>query len=219
VFSLTSRAGQDTRDVLAEYLHAKQLLLVLDNCEHLLEGAAALAGALARSCEQLAILATSREGLGIEGEHLLPVPPLGVPEVDASLVAITAAESVQLFTERAGAARPGFQVTEQNAAAVAAVVRRLDGIALAVELAAARVGAMTPPELARRLERGAARENGTRRCGPLSTGPSSCSPSPNRPCWPGWRCSPAVPPWRPPRRSAAGRASIWMRCSSCWRVW
>jgi len=153
VFSLTSRAGQDTRDVLAEYLHAKQLLLVLDNCEHLLEGAAALAGALARSCEQLAILATSREGLGIEGEHLLPVPPLGVPEVDASLVAITAAESVQLFTERAGAARPGFQVTEQNAAAVAAVVRRLDGIALAVELAAARVGAMTPPELARRLER------------------------------------------------------------------
>jgi predicted ATPase/class 3 adenylate cyclase len=153
VFSLTSRAGQDARELLAEFLHAKQLLLVLDNCEHLLEGAAALTRALVRSCEQLVILATSREGLGIEGERLLPVPPLGVPEADAGLVAITAAESVQLFTERAAAARPGFQVTGQNAAAVAAVVRRLDGIALAVELAAARVGAMTPPELARRLER------------------------------------------------------------------
>jgi predicted ATPase/class 3 adenylate cyclase len=153
VFSLTARAGQDTRDVLAEFLHGKQLLLVLDNCEHLLEGAAALARALARSCEQLVILATSREGLGIEGERLLPVPPLGVPEADAGLAAITGAEAVQLFAERAVAAKPGFQVTGQNAAAVSGVVRRLDGIALAVELAAARVGAMTPAELARRLER------------------------------------------------------------------
>ena len=153
VFSLTARAGQDTREALAEFLHGKQLLLVLDNCEHLLEGAAALAGALARSCERLVILATSREGLGIEGERLLPVPPLGVPEAGADLAAITQAEAVRLFAERAAAVKPGFQVTGQNAAAVAAVVRRLDGIALAVELAAARVPAMTPAELARRLER------------------------------------------------------------------
>ena len=134
-------------------MHAKRLLLVLDNCEHLLEGAAALAGALARSCERLVILATSREGLGIEGEHLLPVPPLGVPEAGAGLAAITEAEAVRLFAERAAAVKPGFQVTGQNAAAVATVARRLDGIALAVELAAARVPAMTPAELARRLER------------------------------------------------------------------
>jgi predicted ATPase/class 3 adenylate cyclase len=153
VFSLTARAGQDTREALAEFLHGKQLLLVLDNCEHLLEGAAALAGALARSCERLVILATSREGLGIEGEHLLPVPPLGVPGADAGLAAITQAEAVRLFAERAAAVKPGFQVTGQNAAAVAAVARRLDGIALAVELAAARVPAMTPAELTRRLER------------------------------------------------------------------
>src|SRR5262249_41747981 len=126
---------------------------VLDNCEHLLESAAALARALAQSCEQLVILATSREGLGIEGEHLLPVPPLAVPEAEAGLAAITAAEAVPPVAGRAAAAQPGFQVTGQNAAAVAAVVRRLDGIALAVELAAARVGAMTPAELARRLER------------------------------------------------------------------
>jgi predicted ATPase/class 3 adenylate cyclase len=153
VFSVVARAGQSTRETLVEFLRGKELLLVLDNCEHLLEGAAALAGALARSCERLAILATSREGLGIEGEHLVPVPPLGVPEADADLAAITGAEAVRLFAERAAAVKPGFAVTAGNAAAVAAVVRRLDGIALAIELAAARVPAMTPAELARRLER------------------------------------------------------------------
>ena len=99
------------------------------------------------------ILATSREGLGIEGERLVPVPPLGVPGADAGLAAIRQAEAVRLFADRAAAVKPGFAVTAGNAAAVAAVVRRLDGIALAVELAAARLPAMTPAELARRLER------------------------------------------------------------------
>jgi len=153
VFSLTARAGQSTRDTLVEFLRGKQLLLVLDNCEHLLEGAAALAGVLQRSCERLVILATSREGLGIEGERLVPVPPLAVPGADADLTAITQAEAVRLFAERAAAVKPEFVVTAQNAAPVAAAVRRLDGIALAIELAAARIAAMTPAELARRLER------------------------------------------------------------------
>ena len=153
VFSVTARAGQRTREALVEFLRGKQLLLVLDNCEHLLQGAAALAGVLQRSCERLVILATSRESLGIDGERLVPVPPLGLPGADADLAAITQAEAVRLFAERAGAVKPDFQVTAENAAAVAAVVRRLDGIALAVELAAARVPAMTPAELARRLER------------------------------------------------------------------
>ena len=139
VFSVTARAGQGTREALVEFLRGKQLLLVLDNCEHLLQGAAALAGVLQRSCERLVILATSREGLGIDGERLVPVPPLGLPGADADLAAITQAEAVRLFAERAGAVKPDFQVTAENAAAVAAVVRRLDGIALAVELAAARV--------------------------------------------------------------------------------
>ena len=136
-----------------DFLRSKQLLLVLDNCEHLLAAAAALAAVLARSCERLVILATSREGLGIEGELLMPVPPLGVPGTDADLAAITDAEAVRLFAERAAAVKPGFAVTAQNAAALAAVVRRLDGIALAIELAAARAPAMTVAELARRLER------------------------------------------------------------------
>jgi predicted ATPase/class 3 adenylate cyclase len=153
VFSVTARAGQGTRETLVEFLRSKQLLLVLDNCEHVLGEAAALAGVLQRSCERLVILATSRESLGIEGEHLVPVPPLGVPGAGADLPAITRAEAVRLFAERAAAVRPGFQVTAGNAAAVAAVVRRLDGIALSVELAAARVPAMTAAELARRLER------------------------------------------------------------------
>jgi class 3 adenylate cyclase len=109
VFSVTARAGQGTREALAEFLRAKQLLLVLDNCEHLLDGAAALAGALVRSCERLVILATSREGLGIEGEHLVPVPPLGVPGAGAGLDAITQAEAVRLFADRAAAAKPGFR--------------------------------------------------------------------------------------------------------------
>jgi len=82
------RAGQSTRDSLVEFLRAKELLLVLDNCEHLLAEAAALAGVLQRSCERLVILATSREALGIDGERLVPVPPLGVPGVGAAGVVL-----------------------------------------------------------------------------------------------------------------------------------
>jgi predicted ATPase/class 3 adenylate cyclase len=153
VFSVIARAGQRSREALVEFLHSRQLLLVLDNCEHLIEGAAALAGDLARSCERLVILATSRESLGIDGEQLVPVPSLGVPGVSADLAAIAQAEAVRLFADRAAAVKPGFAVTAGNAAAVTAVVRRLDGIALAIELAAARIPAMTAAELARRLER------------------------------------------------------------------
>ena len=163
VFSVTAPAGQSTGEALVEFLRSKQLLLVLDNCEHLLEGAAALAEALQRSCERLVILATSREGLGIEGERLVPVPPLGVPGADADLAAINQAEAVRLFAERAAAVKPDFAVTTENASAVAAVVLRLDGIPLAIELAAARVAVMSPAELARRLERSFAVLAGGRR--------------------------------------------------------
>jgi predicted ATPase len=153
VFSVTAPAGLSTSEALVEFLRGKQLLLVLDNCEHLLEAVAVLAGVLQRWCQRLVILATSREGLGIEGERLVPVPPLGVPGADADLTAISQAEAVRLFAERAAAVKPDFVVSAENAAAVAAVVWRLDGIALAIELAAARIAAMTPSELARRLER------------------------------------------------------------------
>jgi predicted ATPase/class 3 adenylate cyclase len=163
VFSVQARAGQSIREALLEFLHGKQLLLVLDNCEHLLAGAAALAGALARSCPQLVILATSREGLGIDGEHLVLVPSLATPGADADLGTITRAEAVRLFADRAAAVKPDFSVTTENAASVAAVCRRLDGVPLAIELAAARVPAMTPAELARRLDRSFAVLAGNRR--------------------------------------------------------
>jgi predicted ATPase/class 3 adenylate cyclase len=151
--SVSAPAGQSTREALVDYLRGRQLLLVLDNCEHLIDAAAALAATLARTCEQLVILATSREGLGIEGEQLVAVSPLEVPAADADLAAITGAEAVRLFAERATSVKPDFAVSPENAAAVAAVVSRLDGIALAIELASARLSAMTPVELARRLER------------------------------------------------------------------
>jgi predicted ATPase len=163
VFSVTARAGQSTREALVEFLRTKDLLLVLDNCEHLIEAAARLAENLAQSCERLVILATSREALEIDGERLVPVPPLAVPGASADLEAIMQAEAVRLFADRAAAVKPGFQLTGGNAAAVAAVVRRLDGIALAIELAAARVPAMTVTELARRLERSFAVLAGGRR--------------------------------------------------------
>ena len=163
VFTVTARPGQSTREALAEFLQTKALLLILDNCEHVLAGAAALAEALQRSGGPLAILATSREGLGIDGEQLIPVPPLPVPGAEDSLDAIAGAEAVRLFADRAAAVKPDFTVTEQNAAAVTAVVRRLDGVPLAIELAAARVPAMTPAELARRLDRSFAVLAGRRR--------------------------------------------------------
>jgi len=168
LFSVTVRVGQGTRETLTEFLRNRELLLVLDNCEHVLEGAAALAGVLQRSCPRLVILATAREALGIGGERLVPVPPLGVPGANADPAAITDAEAVRLFADRAAAVKPGFQVTAKNAAAVVAVVRRVDGIALAIELAAALVPVMTVAELARRLERnfavlGAGRRGGEAR--------------------------------------------------------
>jgi predicted ATPase/class 3 adenylate cyclase len=163
VFSVTARAGQTTREALVDYLRHKELLLVLDNCEHLVAGAATLAGVLQRSCARLGILATSREGLGIDGERLVPVPSLALPAADDSLEAIRHAEAVRLFADRAAAVKPDFRVTAGNAAAVAAVCRRLDGVPMAIELAAARVPAMTPAELARRLDRSFAVLAGARR--------------------------------------------------------
>jgi predicted ATPase/class 3 adenylate cyclase len=163
VFAVTARAGQSTREALVDFLRNQELLIVLDNCEHLLAGVAALAAVLQRSCPRLAILATSREGLGIDGERLVPVPSLAVPAADDGLEVIMQAEAVRLFTDRATAVKPDFTVTPENAAAVVAICRRLDGVPLAIELAAARVPAMTPAELARRLDRSFAVLAGARR--------------------------------------------------------
>ena len=112
---------------------------MLDNCEHLLEPVAHLVNTLERSCPRLVVLATSREGLGVDGERILPTPSLSAPSADAGPQRMMEAGAVRLFMERAAAAAAGFELSDENAAAVGQVCRRLDGVPLAIELAAARV--------------------------------------------------------------------------------
>ena len=136
---------------LARALADRELLVVLDNCEHVLEAAAGLVATLVAQCRRVRILATSRERLDVPGELVFPVPPLGLP-ADGSAVAVAASEAGALFAARAGAASPDFELTAHNSAAVAQVCARLDGMPLAIELAAARCPALGPAELAARLE-------------------------------------------------------------------
>jgi predicted ATPase/DNA-binding SARP family transcriptional activator len=141
-------------EMLVEHLEPRKALLVLDNCEHLIEGCAVLADALLRSCPNLGILATSREPLRIAGESTWPVPSLSLPDSQQRPPAKELAryEAIRLFVERAGAADTGFTLTDQNASAVARLCRKLDGIPLAIELAAARVRALTVEQISERLE-------------------------------------------------------------------
>jgi len=150
---LREQAGRPLFDVLVDYLRPKQLLLVLDNCEHLLAAAAALTEHLLRECPGLRILTTSREGLGISGEALQAIPPLVVPAPHASPApdALATYDAVRLFVDRAAAVLPGFALSARNAVAVVEICRRLDGIPLAIELAAARAHAMAMDEIATRL--------------------------------------------------------------------
>lgn len=138
---------------LAEAIGARQVLLVLDDCEHLVEGAAQLAAALLSACAGLKILATSREALRIPGEWLYSVPALAVPQrlSPAGFEAAAQAPALQLFAERARAARPGFALNAENIQAAAAICAQLDGLPLALELIAARVRFQSPQALLERL--------------------------------------------------------------------
>jgi len=150
---LPSIPGVPPLDMLTNYLRAKRLLLILDNCEHLVEACARLADHLLRACPQLVILASSREALGIGGESVYRLAPLSLPgaeTVDAA--ALCRFESVELFYERAALVRPDFTLTDHNAPAIAQIARRLDGIPLALELAAARVRLLSPEQIAARLD-------------------------------------------------------------------
>jgi predicted ATPase/DNA-binding SARP family transcriptional activator len=137
---------------LVAALSDKAALLVLDNCEHLVEAAAAVADRILGACPRIRIVATSREPLGITGEALWPVEPLSLPPADADAATAVRYPAVRLFADRAGAVRPGFAVTAADVGAVVRICRALDGMPLAIELAAARVRAMTPDELATRLD-------------------------------------------------------------------
>jgi predicted ATPase/class 3 adenylate cyclase len=140
--------------LLQEYLEHKQLLLILDNCEHVIEACARLAGILLQSCPKLSILTSSREALGIAGEVSFRVPPLTFPEAGALPTDETLAQSeaVRLFVDRVSAVSPGFSLTPTNAPAIVQVCLRLDGIPLAIELAAARTRMLQVAEIAQRLD-------------------------------------------------------------------
>jgi predicted ATPase len=141
------------QESLIDFLHSKQLLLVVDNCEHLLDAAAEVVEALGRACAGLVVLATSREGLALEGERVVPVPALAPPPAGANPMTVGDSDAVRLFVDRAVSVDPDFELSAGNAGSVAQVCRRLDGLPLAIELAAARITTMTPEQLARRLER------------------------------------------------------------------
>ena len=137
---------------LAAYLEGQQLLVVLDNCEHLTDACAVLASKLLAAAPGLRILATSRHVLGVEGEQILSVPPLSTPDSEVAAGDATHYESVTLFLERACAVAPGFEITDDNRAAVVELCRTLDGIPLAIELAAVWLRILSPAQVLDRLE-------------------------------------------------------------------
>ncbi|MEV2253832.1 BTAD domain-containing putative transcriptional regulator [Streptomyces sp. NPDC050147] len=139
-------------DRLSHALQDRRLLLVLDNCEHVIEAVAALARLLLQAAPGVRLLATSREPLGILGEQLWPLPPLDVPMPGAAPADVMRSSAVRLFVARAAAVSPGFTLSESNAEAVATICRRMDGIPLAVELAATRLRVLGAATLAERLD-------------------------------------------------------------------
>jgi predicted ATPase/class 3 adenylate cyclase len=139
-------------DSVLEYLAPKRLLLVFDNCEHLLDSAAQVVDRIGKGCPHVVVLATSREGLAVAGEQMVAVRSLGLPGAGDSLDVLSGVDAVRLFVDRAHDAKSDFVLTDRNADAVAQLCHRLDGIPLAIELAAARVRSLTPEDLVARLD-------------------------------------------------------------------
>jgi len=139
---------------LTAYLRTKTLLLIFDNCEHIVETCAQLSETLLRACANLRIMVTSRETLGVQGERVLRVPSLQLPDVQAPppLHDLAQYEAIRLFVDRAATVKPTFTLNAANAGAVTQICQQLDGVPLAIELAAARVRAMTPEQIAARLD-------------------------------------------------------------------
>jgi predicted ATPase len=147
-----SRADQPLASTLADFLRSRRLLVVLDNCEHLAGAVAALVERLVAGCPDVRVLSTSRESLAVSGEHLVPLPPMRLPAGDTFDV-VASCEAVRLFVARAADVRPGFTVGPDNAGVLAQLCRRLDGIPLALELAAARVRSMSLADILSHLDR------------------------------------------------------------------
>ena len=225
--------AQDPVDRLIAALRSRSALLVLDNCEHVVAAAATLADRLLAECPRLRVLATSREPLGITGEAVWPVDPLGLPPEDVESRDLLSYDAVRLLVDRARAVRSGFTVTSDNASAVARICRVLDGMPLAIELAAARMRTMAVAQLAERLDD---------RFRLLTAGSRTAVPrhqtlraaidwswellsDAERVCCGGWRSSRAVQRWRPCSGCAPTPSSQQIRCptwsprsstSRCW---
>ncbi|WP_181774329.1 LuxR C-terminal-related transcriptional regulator [Amycolatopsis pittospori] len=152
VLGFGDRSAKPAIEVVVEALQDSRLLLVLDNCEHLVDSCAWLADTITRQCPGVKVLATSRQSLGVAGERVLPVPPLGVPEQGDTFERAVNHESVRLFVDRATAVAPSFRLTEEDTEPLIRLCRRLDGLPLAIELAAVRARALSLRQLADRLD-------------------------------------------------------------------
>src|SRR5438128_7352814 len=150
---LRDQAAMEPMQILVSYLEDKELLLVLDNCEHLLDAAAALVAEVLGTAPGVRVITTSREPLQVPGEHVVQVPPLELPPGDGSvtLSQLGHNEAVMLFVERAVAASGTFELTDSNQTAVVQLCRRLDGLPLAIELAAVRTRVLTAEQILERL--------------------------------------------------------------------
>ena len=154
VMGIRESSGHPVMSLLTDHLRTKELLLILDNCEHLVEVCAQFVDTLLKACPHILILASSREALGIAGETSFRVPSLSTPDARhlPPFETLTQYEAVRLFSERAEMAMPGFTVTKENAPAIAQICYRLDGIPLAIELAAARVPVLRVEQIGSRLD-------------------------------------------------------------------
>ena len=208
---LPDQPGRSITETLLRSVRDRRLLVVLDNCEHLLEASAALVNDVLAGCSRVTILATSREPLIVAGEVNWQVPSLSLAD-----------EAVELFTDRARRARPDFAVTDDNTETVTEICRRLDGMPLAIELAAARVRALSLDEIVDSLHDRfrcspvalAQRCAASRHCAPRSTGRMRCSPSPNESCFAAWPYSWAASTSMLPKPSQAPPKWNAFRCST-----
>ena len=150
---LRDQASATPMEILVAYLRTRRLLLLLDNCEHLLEAAAQLVNEILRAAPDVRVITTTREPLQVPGEYVVPVPPLELPSTDGAepLAQLRQNEAIMLFTERAAAASGAFELSTSNQAAVVAVCRRLDGLPLAIELAAVRTRVLSVEQILDRL--------------------------------------------------------------------
>ena len=228
-FALRDQAPGGALALLLSVLADKELLLVLDNCEHLLDAAAGLATAVVEAAPRVSVLATSREPLSVPGEQVLPVPPLELPLADDAepLGLLGQNEAVSLFIQRAAGASGAFELTADNRSAVVGLCRRLDGLPLALELAAVRTRVLSVQQILALLDdRFALLTGGTgSRCRATRpsarrwTGVTSSSRPDHRRYFGDCRCSPAASLSRTPKRSVGAEkapGACWTRCPRWW---